>query len=155
MAKKHALSTQLAKDAVSTIFKKPATQKYPFVAACVAENFRGKQVLDLEKCIGCGLCSRDCPAKAIEMVDVGGKKRPLIYMDRCVFCYQCYDSCHRNVFQTSKVFELAAIDKNTLVMRPPPLPVPVAPKPAPAPTAAPVASPEPAAVQPEKTPAAN
>jgi formate hydrogenlyase subunit 6/NADH:ubiquinone oxidoreductase subunit I len=141
MAKKIGLSSQLAKDAASTMFKKPVTQKYPFVPASVAENFRGKQVLDLEKCIGCGLCSRDCPAKAIEMVDVGGKKRPMLYLDRCVFCYQCADSCPRNVFHTSKVFELAVIDKSTLVMKPnitpsvtPPAPAASAPAPKPEPS---------------------
>jgi formate hydrogenlyase subunit 6/NADH:ubiquinone oxidoreductase subunit I len=122
MAKKLGLSSRLARDAVSTLFTKPATQKYPFVPASVSENFRGKQILDLEKCIGCGLCSRDCPANAIKMVEVGGKKRPMLYLDRCIFCYQCADSCPRNVFRTSKVFELAAIDKNSLVIEPAPVP---------------------------------
>ncbi len=144
MAKKRGLSTQVAKDALSTLFKKPVTQKYPFVPANVVSCFRGKQVLDLEKCIGCSLCAKDCPANAIEMVMVGGKKRPMIYLDRCVFCYQCADSCPRNVFQTSKVFELAAIDKSTLVIKPQ-APVTAA-------SAPPVTQPAPASATPNPSP---
>ena len=114
------LSTRLAKDAFANLFKKRATQKYPEVSASVAECFRGKQVLDLDKCISCTLCARECPTNAIEMVMVEGKKRPLIHLDRCIFCYQCADTCPRKVFRASKVFELAATNKNTLVIKPEP-----------------------------------
>jgi formate hydrogenlyase subunit 6/NADH:ubiquinone oxidoreductase subunit I len=118
MTKKRGLSTQLAKDAFSNIFKKRATEKYPAVPAHVAEGFRGKQLLDIDKCIGCTLCARECPSGAIEMVDVEGKKRPLIHLDRCIFCYQCADVCPKDVYQSSKIFELAATDKSTLVIKP-------------------------------------
>jgi|WetSurMetagenome_2_1015567.scaffolds.fasta_scaffold560927_1 formate hydrogenlyase subunit 6/NADH:ubiquinone oxidoreductase subunit I len=129
MAKKHGFSTRFAKDAFSTIFKKRATQKYPSVPASVAEGFRGKQVMDFDKCIGCTLCSKECPTGAIEIVEVQGKKRPLIHLDKCVFCYQCADTCPKGVFQTSKDFELAVIDKSTLVIKPtaPPIPAQSAP----------------------------
>lgn len=126
-SKQRGISTQLARDAFSNIFKKRATQQYPSVPATVAEGFRGKQVLNLEKCIGCSLCSRECPANAIEMVEVEGKKRPLIHLDRCVFCYQCADSCPRGVFESSKIFELAVTDKRTLVIKPLPVAAPVQP----------------------------
>jgi formate hydrogenlyase subunit 6/NADH:ubiquinone oxidoreductase subunit I len=116
--KKRALSSYITKEAFSTIFKKPATQKYPFVKANVAEGFRGKQIFDIEKCISCGLCSRDCPANAIEMFQVGGKKHPLFHLDRCVFCYQCADSCPKNAIQPTALFELACVDKNSLVIKP-------------------------------------
>jgi len=127
--KKRALSSYITKEAFSSIFKKPATQKYPFVKASVAEGFRGKQIFDIEKCISCGLCSRDCPANAIEMVQVEGKNRPLFHLDRCVFCYQCADSCPKNAIQPTAFFELACIDKKTLVMKPEPAP-PAAKQPA-------------------------
>lgn len=118
MAKKYAFSTKLAKEAFSNIFKKRATQQYPAVPAVVAEGFRGKQVLHLDKCISCTLCARECPTNAIEMVMIEGKKRPLIHLDRCIFCYQCADTCPKKVFETSKTFELAVTNKSTLVIAP-------------------------------------
>jgi formate hydrogenlyase subunit 6/NADH:ubiquinone oxidoreductase subunit I len=123
MAKeKKNLDLHLTKEALFSIFKKPATRKYPFVKASVAEGFRGRQGFDIEKCISCGLCSRDCPSNAIEMVMVEGKKRPLFHLDRCIFCYQCADSCATNAIQPTKLFELACIDKNNLELRPKPAP---------------------------------
>ncbi len=105
---------------LSSLFKKPATGKYPFVKCVPAEGFRGKQVYDINLCIACGLCSRDCPAKAIEMVEVEGKKRPMFLLDRCIFCYQCAESCPRNAIKATDFFELAAINKSDLVIRPQP-----------------------------------
>ncbi len=106
------------KETLSHLFKKSATGKYPFVKCEPAEGFKGKQVFDTDICIGCGLCSRDCPAKAIEMVEVGGKKRPLFFLDRCVYCYQCAESCPRNAIKASKDFELATTNKADLMMKP-------------------------------------
>ena len=108
----------MIKELLSQLFRKPATSKYPFVKAEVPEGFRGKQVYNPNLCISCGLCSRDCPAKAIEMVEVEGKRRPLFHLDLCVFCYQCAESCPRNAIKSSELFELAAIDKSTLVVKP-------------------------------------
>ena len=118
--KKKNLDLHLTKEAISSLFKKPATRRYPFVKTPVADNFRGKQIFDIKKCVGCGLCSKDCPAKAIEMVMVEGKKRPLFHLDKCVFCYQCAESCATNAIQSTKLFELACIDKSTLELKPEP-----------------------------------
>jgi formate hydrogenlyase subunit 6/NADH:ubiquinone oxidoreductase subunit I len=108
----------MIKEVFSHLFKKPATSKYPFVKAEVPEGFRGKQVFDINLCISCGLCSRDCPAKAIEMVDVDGKRRPLFHLDLCIFCYQCAEGCPRNAIKSSEVFELASTNKSDLVVKP-------------------------------------
>jgi len=117
MAKKIKLSPML-KEVVSQIFRVPATQKYPAVRPKVPEGLRGKQIFDINLCISCGLCASDCPAKAIEMVNVEGKKRPLFHLDRCVFCYQCAESCPRNAIKDSGFFELASTNKYDLVIRP-------------------------------------
>lgn len=108
----------MLKEVLSQVFKKPATQKYPEVKSEVPDGFRGRQIFDIDLCISCGLCARDCSAKAIEMVDVEGKKRPLFHLDLCIFCYQCAESCPRNAIKSSGFFELASTNKYDLVVKP-------------------------------------
>ena len=117
MPKKSRISP-MWKRTVRHIFTKPATTKYPFVKPQLAEDFRGQQVFDINLCVSCGLCSRDCPAKAIEMVEVEGKKRPQFNLDKCIFCYQCAESCPRNAIKSSVIYELATTDKSSLVIKP-------------------------------------
>lgn len=101
-----------------SLFEKPNTRRYPDVAVSLPEGFRGRQVLDPERCISCGLCSRDCPSGAIKMTEFGTRILPVFLLDRCVFCYQCAESCPRNAISTSKVFEMASTKKEELVVTP-------------------------------------
>ncbi|MCL4430332.1 MAG: NADH-quinone oxidoreductase subunit I [Chloroflexi bacterium] len=119
MVKKIHIPT-IAKKTAEQAFTKPATSKYPFEKPQLADNFRGQPIFDFDVCIGCGLCSRDCPAKAIEMVEVDEKKRPQINLSKCVFCYQCADTCPKKAIKGSSTFELATTDKSTLVKKPEP-----------------------------------
>jgi formate hydrogenlyase subunit 6/NADH:ubiquinone oxidoreductase subunit I len=114
----------MAKKAVEQVFTKPAaSDKYPFVKPKLSDNFRGQPVFDFDLCIGCGLCDRDCPAKAIEMVPIDGKKcRPQLNLSKCVFCYQCAETCPKKAIKNSLVFELATTDKSTLIKKPQPSP---------------------------------
>jgi NADH-quinone oxidoreductase subunit F len=46
--------------------------------------------IDPEKCTGCGVCRKRCPAAAIE----GEKKKPhTIHQELCIKCMECYKNC--------------------------------------------------------------
>jgi len=59
--------------------------------------------VDVDLCMGCGLCSRICPMKCIEMKPLPEKIMlrenqykdiyPEIESARCMFCFQCHDNC--------------------------------------------------------------
>jgi hydrogenase-4 component H len=117
MAKKIRL-TPMLKKTVRSIFAKPATTRYPFVKPELPPSFRGHPQVDTSLCVGCGLCSRNCPSKAIEMVEVEGKKYPQFWLDRCIFCGRCIESCHKGAIKNSGEFELATTDKSELVLKP-------------------------------------
>ena len=127
------------KRAASHIFTKPATTKYPFVKPVLPEDARCKTVYTIESCnvidIGtgsggltldvrsivgsnCRVCVRDCPAAAIEIVEVEGKSRPQIRFDKCIFCHQCVESCPRGAIKSSVFYELATTDKCALIQKP-------------------------------------
>ena len=117
MPKKLHVPSLLEKVAENT-FSKPATSRYPFEKAHVQEKFRGQPILNPDQCIGCGICYRNCPSKAIEMVEVNGKKYPQLNLGKCIFCYQCVDTCPKKAMASSPNFELATTDKSTLIIKP-------------------------------------
>jgi formate hydrogenlyase subunit 6/NADH:ubiquinone oxidoreductase subunit I len=138
MSKKKSRISPIFKRALSHIFTKPATTKYPFTKPTLPPDSRGKLVYEIKACnaidfgsgedfridiksitgTSCRVCERDCPAKAIEIVEVDGKKRPQIDLNRCIFCYQCVETCPRAAIKQSDLYELATTDKGALVMKP-------------------------------------
>jgi formate hydrogenlyase subunit 6 len=108
----------LIKDMGLCIFKKPFTREYPAVKVEVPEGYRGRHIFYPEKCISCGLCERDCPAKAIELIEVSGKRMPHFYLDRCIFCYQCAESCPRDAIKLSTNFEMSTTEKEEMLITP-------------------------------------
>jgi len=75
----------------------------------VPPGFRGKIAYDRENCIGCQLCYKICPTRAIEWLPEGKKVK--VFISRCCFCAQCVDICPVNTLAMTEEFLLATYDK--------------------------------------------
>jgi len=80
----------------------------------VPPKFRGKIAYDREKCIGCQLCIRVCPAKVIEFLPEEKKIR--MHVARCTFCAQCVDACPVDALAASPDFLLSATDRRSAAL---------------------------------------
>jgi formate hydrogenlyase subunit 6/NADH:ubiquinone oxidoreductase subunit I len=102
-------------DVFASLFKRPFTELYPYSVKPAPNRLRGKLLWEEEKCDGCKLCVRDCPAKAIEIdvADRAAKKFVFHYhMDRCIYCAQCVESCPEGALtMSSTLYHLASTDK--------------------------------------------
>jgi NADH-quinone oxidoreductase subunit I len=95
------------------------TFEYPEEKFVPSGAYRGRPVLveeenGEERCVACGLCSRVCPALAIE-VQAGETEHEKerfpekfeINMLRCIFCGFCEEVCPEEAIVMSKDYELA------------------------------------------------
>jgi len=102
-------------DIVESLFKRPITEKYPFERHPAPERLRGKLMWDPEKCTGCGLCNKDCPSNAIELITIDKKAKRFVmeyHADRCTYCAQCVQNCRFECLSMSpEQWELAALNK--------------------------------------------
>jgi formate hydrogenlyase subunit 6/NADH:ubiquinone oxidoreductase subunit I len=102
----------MLRDVVESLFRKPVTEKYPFVRRDTPDRLRGQLTWNPEKCTGCALCSKDCPSNAIEVITVDRVQKKFLvryHMDRCTFCAQCVQNCRfKCMGMSSEQWELAA-----------------------------------------------
>ena len=101
----------------SQIFKKKFTIQYPEEKFVQPKSFRGRPVLveehGVERCVACGLCSRVCPALAIDVqaseTENEKERYPVkfeINMVRCIFCGFCEEVCPKEAIVMSNEYEL-------------------------------------------------
>lgn len=100
------------KEAVKALIKGPYTSRFPYQPHKPYEKFRGKPEFHEEDCVGCGACFQVCPAKAIEMQDVGNKRILTLNLDMCIFCGQCQANCltEKGIILSNE-FDLATTEK--------------------------------------------
>jgi len=106
--------------AVNQFFKKPATIAYPKGKMQVVKNYRGKLWFDSATCINCSICVRNCPSKAITIINEGTKEdrkmRAILDVGHCIFCCQCVDTCPKKSLSFSQNIDLANLTKEDLTV---------------------------------------
>ncbi len=105
----------MLRQVLRSLFKKPATNRYPYEPLEMAEKMRGKLRFTASSCIGCKMCERDCPSGAIKITKVAEKQfQAEIRLDKCIYCAQCVDSCLKKALQFTREIELASPDAGKL-----------------------------------------
>jgi len=99
------------KEALICLKAGKVTLPYPFAPRVPEEGFRGRIVVDAEKCVGCAGCAEVCPPRLIEVKDVSPDKRVLEYsLERCTYCARCAEVCPEQAITITKEFETATND---------------------------------------------
>ena len=103
------------------------TMQYPEEKFIPPPSYRGRPVLVLEetgeeRCVACGLCSRVCPALAIEVQAAETEREKERYpekfeinMLRCIFCGLCEEVCPEEAIVMSKDYELAFTNREDAI----------------------------------------
>ncbi|NLB42955.1 MAG: 4Fe-4S binding protein, partial [Clostridiales bacterium] len=68
------------------------------IAQFVNNKFGPRPVFHYEGCIGCRDCEKNCPPKAITMVE--GK--PVVDMKECIRCYCCQELCPQETIEIKR-----------------------------------------------------
>ena len=122
---------------LKSMFRPNVTLQYPEVKFEPPASYRGRPVLvqennGVERCVACGLCSRVCPALAIEVqaseTDLEKERYPVkfeINMLRCIFCGFCEEVCPEEAIVMSKDYELVFKNRNDAIFGKEKLLVPV------------------------------
>ena len=83
---------KFAGTARKSLFKKPATRKYPYEKREPFARTRGGiELIDIHDCIFCGMCQRQCPADAIVVDRAASSWTYWPY--KCIACDACERLC--------------------------------------------------------------
>jgi hydrogenase-4 component H len=94
-----------------------ATLPYPFAPHPPEPGFRGRVVVDTERCVGCGGCADVCPSRCITLTDVSRTWRVIRrHLERCIHCGRCEAACGYDAVHLVADCELATPDRADLMV---------------------------------------
>lgn len=111
---------------------KPVTFQYPEEKRTMPERYRGRHFLNrdengLERCVGCSLCSINCPVGCIHVVSAEntetnrvspGERYAAVYeinLLRCIYCGYCEEACPVDAVVLREHYELADYDRDKYI----------------------------------------
>ena len=97
---------------LKSVVTKPETTCYPFEKKEAPAGLKGHVVNDVENCILCGICSKRCPAGAMEVNRA--KKTWEIDGFRCIQCYVCVRECPKNCLSMDTACTAPATSKEAV-----------------------------------------
>lgn len=104
--------------AVIHIFKYRFTVKYPYEVVKPSDTWRGRPKLDMDRCIGCGVCAKACLNTALMMVQIEERKFPQFDAGKCCFCGLCADSCPKLALEMTREYEISEYTRDGLIYPP-------------------------------------
>ncbi|MDR1404553.1 MAG: 4Fe-4S dicluster domain-containing protein [Candidatus Methanoplasma sp.] len=96
---------------LGSLFRRPATAKYPAVPREWEERTRGRIEIDASECILCGMCARKCPADALAVDKAEATWE--IDMMGCVQCGHCTEICPKKCLRMEKEYTAPDCDRRT------------------------------------------
>lgn len=97
---------------LKSVFKKPETIMYPAQTKQLPEGMKGHIEMDITDCNLCGLCSKRCPAKCL---DVEKKEnRWTINRFQCVQCGACVRECPKGCLTMEPTYTAPALSASSV-----------------------------------------
>jgi NADH-quinone oxidoreductase subunit I len=98
---------------IKCFFTKPVTLQYPDEQTTIPEGYRGVHIYDVNRCIVCSLCVRECPIGCITLESEGkGKQAKVLKYEidytKCLFCNLCCEVCPTTCIVMGKNYSLAS-----------------------------------------------
>ena len=89
------------------------TAAYPVADPGLPALFRGRPVIDPQKCVtGCSACIEACPAGALRVTH----REPELDLGCCIFCGDCAAACPEGAISFTRDWRLAASSRENLLV---------------------------------------
>ncbi len=97
--------------------------EYPELPAVLAPRFRGFHRYDVQKCIACERCARDCPAQCIYIAKRRSVERKgfqatsfVIDYGKCLLCGICTENCPADCIFMGACYDLSCYSREGCVV---------------------------------------